>query len=577
MGDTSEITNGCLTHYDSRHIQVRADFMGLCQYNRDEYQEKRKKQPNQECMAKILRLLETLTDHAKTEWTLKTMRAEEKGLVKPKEPTCYPIKLSNEAVVNLMYKTFGESTVRNSLNYLIEIGYIATNQEKANAIPTIWLEQEYVQSLLKLQAQVILAGYEFRPPSYQGAKSYPGDALSNPSPVISNPDPPILDPSGCESTDNNISNKKDKNFKDNDKQEDSSLSPHVESDTPTANVTQIEKWKEDTDKRKAVSLRVATHDYRKDVAEQPTIRLTIGGLHGSNNDRNNPVWSNHTLEHRDHSGADLWDSSSQGAAGDTHRVARSTHESRPGEDQGDRQQIGGYHDSLSTADRHPVAHSIHPDGDSYYPHSSSDPLRDVEEASIEPVPPVNVSFPSPPPVSSSPQAAVAHVATAPSEQRGASPPHKTRLKKTVIVKPPPFLLTEQQQAFWSLWCAVWFNQDIPPLMTETAYRHITELAPFITTAEDLDSLIDYTRKDLAASVGIKRKAVQLGNCVNCYSGWKQAHYEATSFKVVANGDFSSERDEDYSDFDVFKGNGKEERAALEREYFKRLDNGTLAM
>ncbi len=165
MSDTSEITTGCLVHYDSRHIQVRADFMGLCQYNRDQYREQRKKEPNQECMAKILRLLETLTDHARTEWKLKTMRAEEKGLAKPKEPEHYLIDLSNGGIVNLIYKTFGESTVRNSLNYLGAIGYIGTSQEKKNAIPSIWLEQDYVQSLLKLQAQVILAGYEFRPPS----------------------------------------------------------------------------------------------------------------------------------------------------------------------------------------------------------------------------------------------------------------------------------------------------------------------------------------------------------------------------------------------------------------------------
>src|SRR6266851_990287 len=114
MSDTSEITNGSLVHYDSSHIQTRRDFMGLCKYSRDEFAERRKQEPNQECMAKIVRLIETLTNHAKAEW---------KGLAKPKEPKRYPLELSNGVIIRLVYETFGESTVRNSLNYLVEIGY----------------------------------------------------------------------------------------------------------------------------------------------------------------------------------------------------------------------------------------------------------------------------------------------------------------------------------------------------------------------------------------------------------------------------------------------------------------------
>jgi len=270
MSDTSEITTGCLVHYDSRHIQVRADFMGLCQYNRDQYREQRKKEPNQECMAKILRLLETLTDHARTEWKLKTMRAEEKGLAKPKEPEHYLIDLSNGGIVNLIYKTFGESTVRNSLNYLGAIGYIGTSQEKKNAIPSIWLEQDYVQSLLKLQAQVILAGYEFRLPSYQGAKSYPDDAISNPSLVISYPDPPKIDPSGCDITDNNITNKTDNNFKKTHKKRGS--------DPINLEVKRVEK-RETNPRMPALS--VSSHSQRLSETsegeedEEPTVKMPI--------------------------------------------------------------------------------------------------------------------------------------------------------------------------------------------------------------------------------------------------------------------------------------------------------------
>ena len=209
MSDTSEITNGCLTHYDSSHIQTRRDFMGLCKYNREEYIGRRKQEPNQECMAKILRLMETLTNHEKAEWKLKTLKAKEKGLNEPKEPKRYLIEISNGGIVSLLYHTFGESTVRNSLNYLESIGYINSNQTKKNAVPLYWLEQEYVQALLKAQAEVILAGYEFRPPSYQGAISYPDGVISDPKAVNSRPRPPISDGSGSESMDNNIGNKKD--------------------------------------------------------------------------------------------------------------------------------------------------------------------------------------------------------------------------------------------------------------------------------------------------------------------------------------------------------------------------------
>ena len=106
-----------------------------------------------------------------------------------------------------------------------------------------------------------------------------------------------------------------------------------------------------------------------------------------------------------------------------------------------------------------------------------------------------------------------------SQASGFVPPKRPRKLKPQ--PPPPFLLTEQQQAFWMLWCAVWFNKDIKPTMTETAHRHVVMLAPFITTQEQMDSLEEYTRKFLAAK-GVTQRAVQLGNLVNCYSGWKQA-------------------------------------------------------
>lgn len=132
----------------------------------------------------------------------------------------------------------------------------------------------------------------------------------------------------------------------------------------------------------------------------------------------------------------------------------------------------------------------------------------------------------------------------------ASIPKRPRGRKSLVLPDakPQISLTEQQQAFWSLWCGVWFNLDIPPDLTETAYGHVKKLAPFIITSEQLTSLIDFTRKDLAASQNIKRKMVQLGNMVHCYAGWKQAQQPRKDTEPVP-------------DFDNYKGNGAEERAA----------------
>lgn len=93
-------------------------------------------------------------------------------------------------------------------------------------------------------------------------------------------------------------------------------------------------------------------------------------------------------------------------------------------------------------------------------------------------------------------------------------------------------LTLQEKIFWGLWCDVWFNQDIPPKINETAYEHIQKLARFHTTAETLNNHIDFTRKQLEDR-GIKRKVVHLGNLVSSYPDWKQTQ------KVASNGHGSS--------------------------------------
>src|SRR6266567_1238154 len=97
---------------------------------------------------------------------------------------------------------------------------------------------------------------------------------------------------------------------------------------------------------------------------------------------------------------------------------------------------------------------------------------------------------------------------------------KASKPKAEPAAPPAIQLTEQQQAFWLLWCDIWFNQDIPPELNETAYKHVKKLSPLVKTKEQLEDLVKHARVEMEAS-GFKRKVVHLGNLVNSYPGWKQ--------------------------------------------------------
>ncbi len=154
MSDTTGLNKGCLVHYDDRHIQVRWDFFQLCAYDKSEYNHgKCRDEPNQECMAKILRLLETLTNHKRIEWDLKATAAKEKGLNIPNKPSVFFIRLSYETICNLLYNTYGESTVRKSIAVLLKWDYIMVRQEKKNATPTYALNIQVLQEALKKQAE----------------------------------------------------------------------------------------------------------------------------------------------------------------------------------------------------------------------------------------------------------------------------------------------------------------------------------------------------------------------------------------------------------------------------------------
>ena len=159
MSDNS-VAGGCLVHYNDQHIQVRKDFFDLCTYNKADFNQgltrngkKVKDEPNQECMAKLLRLFETLTNSRKQEWFLKAEKCKAKKIKPPAEPHEYRIELAYSTIVTLLYSTYGESTVRNSIAVLLARGYINRYQETKNSIPAYVLNVPILQKALEKQSK----------------------------------------------------------------------------------------------------------------------------------------------------------------------------------------------------------------------------------------------------------------------------------------------------------------------------------------------------------------------------------------------------------------------------------------
>ena len=166
MSDAA-ITKDSLYHYDNRHIQVRWDFFELCAYDKSQFNCKLngkgkiiKDEPNQECAAKIIRILETLTNHEKLGWYLDAKKLTEQGLKSPPEPKEFPIQLSYGAICELLYNTYGESTVRNTIAFLIQRNFIKQHQQTKNRIPFYVLRTDVVQKALRDQAEKSLSGVE---------------------------------------------------------------------------------------------------------------------------------------------------------------------------------------------------------------------------------------------------------------------------------------------------------------------------------------------------------------------------------------------------------------------------------
>ena len=110
-------------------------------------------EPTQECMAKLLRLFETLTNTRKSEWHLSEKGRLAMGMAPSDEPEEYPIKLAYSVIVELLFHTYGESTVRNSLAVLIEWGYLKRYQKNKGSTPFYILNIPVLQVALQKQAE----------------------------------------------------------------------------------------------------------------------------------------------------------------------------------------------------------------------------------------------------------------------------------------------------------------------------------------------------------------------------------------------------------------------------------------
>jgi|SRR5882762_675343 len=207
---SDNLTPGCLVHHNSQHIQVRKDFFDLCAYNKADFNQaltkggkRAKDEPNQECMAKILRVLETLTNREKENHFIKAEYRKTRGQKPPKELKEHPIELSYSFISNLLYNTYGESVIRNSIAELLRRNYIKRYQERKNGTPSYVLDVKVVQAALNKQAQEAVSD-DFD--DFEVSKSIPQGPKSTAENSISTAESSKSTPQGPKSTPIKISN-----------------------------------------------------------------------------------------------------------------------------------------------------------------------------------------------------------------------------------------------------------------------------------------------------------------------------------------------------------------------------------
>jgi hypothetical protein len=189
-------------------------------------------------MAKILRVIETLTDHKRLQWHMEANNLREQGLNPPEqEPKEYPIELSYGAICALLYNTYGESIVRNSVAVLISRGYLKRYQSAKNSIPVYVLNIDVLQAALKKQAEQQLSGVEIDRQKSQVSKSTARRPKSTPSPSKSTARRPKSTGGSVDFDTNN--NKNSKTTNKNEKTLSSSLDAPDDAVAPSPNKNEL--------------------------------------------------------------------------------------------------------------------------------------------------------------------------------------------------------------------------------------------------------------------------------------------------------------------------------------------------
>ncbi len=523
---SNESIPDCIVHKDSRNIQVRLDYMLLYR---------------NETKAKIIRTMETWTNQKRADWYKLCAESKEPGVEFPQEPPeeALWVTMSYEEFSIYAYGTMNHDSIKQNVDALVEHEHLKRrpHPDVPYGPPQYLLDTQLLQAILNDQEMPSLFDDigKIRPPRKKrtpqvkypqgGGKNTLGDGVKIPPPWGENTPP---------------SNNTTKNYRELPNNKDT-YATSSEVALHTSNVSDIEVMrKRKTEPRiPAVHLtidtpyqyHIATDGYEKGQTDAGTID------------------SSSSIDHR-------FDNDNRGLLARDENSLRSERLSRQERGQGyeelvedfdadahEREMIEAFLNADTVKVQAIKSDQLVNNRAQSQPSLSSQSTLQANSGNVIKTPDAGVplSLAADPPSrqddaasgqavsSGSPSGvdAAQRTITAPNGAVQASIPKRPRAKKAVTqAKVPAITLTEQQQAFWALWCAVWFNVDIAPSLNETAYGHVKTLAPHITTQEQMNSLEKHARKRLLEQSGISRKEVQLGNCANSYQSWIQTQQQA---------------------------------------------------
>jgi hypothetical protein len=134
-----------LTHHDQAHVQVKRDFLRICDYTKYKLDCDKKDKPSIECMAKLLRYFEYESDGLLRAWLTKKLNSKQSNIEKPNK-LAIPASI-NTLIALATLHTESDATIRKSLKMLERLKYITTENESGKTTIFV-LESENVQSAL---------------------------------------------------------------------------------------------------------------------------------------------------------------------------------------------------------------------------------------------------------------------------------------------------------------------------------------------------------------------------------------------------------------------------------------------